>query len=65
MTTKEIRQKNSTELQVSLSELRNKLTKMRHDISGKQAKNHRELRKIKKEIARIMTVLSEKTNDQE
>ena len=65
MTIKEIRQKNSTELQIVLSELRNKLTKIRHDISAKQAKNHQELRKNKKEIARIMTILSEKNHDQQ
>ncbi len=48
------------ELERNLSELRNKMTKIRLDISGKQAKNHREIREIKKEIAQIMTILSEK-----
>lgn len=57
MKIKEIREKNRKELEKDLSELRNKLTKMKFDISGKQMKNHREIRKIKKGIARILTVL--------
>lgn len=57
MDIKEIREKNSKELEKNLTELRNKLTKIRFDISGKQMKNHREIRKVKKEIARISTVL--------
>jgi large subunit ribosomal protein L29 len=56
---KEIREKNENELKKNLTELRNKITKMRFDISGKQLKNHREIRIVKKEIARIMTVFSE------
>jgi len=59
MKIKEIREKNENELKKSLIELRNKTTKMRFDISGKQLKNHREIRVAKKEIARIMTVFSE------
>jgi len=56
---KEIREKNEDELKKNLIEFRNKITKMRFDISGKQLKNHREIRIVKKEIARIMTVFSE------
>jgi len=56
---KEIREKNENELKKNLIEFRNKITKMRFDISGKQLKNHREIRIVKKEIARIMTVFSE------
>ena len=44
------------ELEKNLGELRNKLTKIRFDVSGKQVKNHREIRKVKKDIAVIMTV---------
>jgi large subunit ribosomal protein L29 len=57
---KEIREKNSNELKKDLLERRNKLAKMRFDISAKQVKNHRDFRKIKKEIARILTI-SEKS----
>ena len=59
MKIKEIREKNENELKKNLTELRNKTTKMRFDISGKQLKNHREIRVTKKAIARIMTVFSE------
>ena len=64
MKIKEIREKNENELKKNLMELRNKTTKMRFDISGKQLKNHREIRVVKKTIARIITVFSEgKTGD--
>ena len=58
MKIKEIREKNKKELEKNLIELRNKLTKIKFDISGKQMKNHREVRKIKKDIAKILTVLN-------
>ena len=57
MKIKEIREKNNNELKKNLVELRNKSTKMRFDISAKQVKNHREARKVKKNIARILTIL--------
>jgi ribosomal protein L29 len=54
---KDIQNMKKEELQRNLADLRNILTKVRFDISGKQAKNHREARKAKKDIARILTVL--------
>lgn len=57
MKIKEIREKNENELKKSLVELQNKLAKLRFDISAKQVKNHREIRKAKKDIAKILTVL--------
>jgi len=57
MKTKEIKEKSENELKKDLSELRNKLAKLRFDISAKQVKNHREMRKIKIDIARILTHL--------
>jgi large subunit ribosomal protein L29 len=53
----EIREKSENELKKNLVEMRNKKAKMRFDISAKQVKNHREARKVKKNIARILTVL--------
>ena len=55
MKIKEIREKSENELKKDLVELRNKSAKMRFDISAKQVKNHREIRKAKKDIARILT----------
>lgn len=57
MKIKEIRDKSENELKKDLVELRNKSTRLRFDISAKQTKNHREIRKTKKNIARILTVL--------
>lgn len=57
MKAKEVREKNPNELKKDLVELRNKMTKLRFDISAKQVKNHREIRKLKKDIARILMVL--------
>ncbi len=60
MKIKEIKEKNENELKKDLVESRNKLSKLRFDISAKQTKNHREVRKIKKDIARILTILRAK-----
>lgn len=57
MKIKDIREKNRKDLEEDLSELRNKLVKIRFDVSAKQMKNHREIRKIKKDIAMILTHL--------
>lgn len=57
MKAKEIREKSREELEKNLRELRNKLTKIKFDIAAKQMKNHREIRKVKKDIARILTVI--------
>lgn len=59
MKIKEIREKTGAELEKNLAELGSKLTKSRFEVSAKQAKNNREIRKIKKDIARINTVLKE------
>lgn len=60
MEIKNIREKNIEELRKDLIELKNKATKMRFDVSAKQVKNHRDLRKTKKDIAKISTVIREK-----
>jgi large subunit ribosomal protein L29 len=60
MKIKEIKEKSENELKKDLVESRNKLTKLRFDVSAKQTKNHREIRKIKKNIARMLTILKTK-----
>lgn len=47
------------ELEKLLEEKRNKLYQFRFDISQKKIKNVREIREIKKDIARINTLISE------
>jgi len=56
----EIREKNATELKKNLIELKNKAIKLKFDVSAKQVKNHRDFRKIKKDIAMILTFIAAK-----
>ncbi|MFN3301543.1 MAG: 50S ribosomal protein L29 [Patescibacteria group bacterium] len=59
MKIKELRQKTKEELQKLLIEEREKLRLLRFDIALKKSKNVREIRKTKKNIARILTLLKE------
>jgi ribosomal protein L29 len=59
MRARELREMNIGELKNLLDEKRQKAIQMRFDITSKQAKNHREYRKIKKDISKILTVLKE------
>ena len=61
---KELRQKVDGELQKILDENREKLRDMRFKIASKQLKNIREIRVVKKIIARIQTILVSKKNEQ-
>jgi len=57
MKTTELQQKSKSELQKTLSDNREKLRQLRFDLSAGKIKNVREIRKIKKDIARILTIL--------
>ena len=57
MKTKELQQKSKSELQKILSDNREKLRQLRFDLAAGKVKNVREVRKIKKDIARILTLL--------
>jgi len=59
MKAKEIREKNKGEMQNLLLEKKEKIRKIRFDISSKQVKNHREIRKEKRDVARLLTILNE------
>lgn len=59
MKAKEMRNLSSKELQKDLNEHREKLLKMHVDLRSKEVKNVREIRKTKKTIARILTVIAE------
>jgi len=54
----EIKRKPGQELQKNLMELREKLRQLRFDLAAGKVKNIREIRMIKKDIARILTVLN-------
>ena len=62
MKVKELEQKQNKELYRSLQEKREKLRQLKFDLSAGKVKNVREIRKIKKDIARILTVLCQKDN---
>lgn len=53
----ELRQKSKEELKKFLKDNRERLRNLRFDLSAGKVKNVREIRKIKKEIAQILTLL--------
>lgn len=57
MKAKELKQKTNGELELMLKESREKLRALRFDLASKKLKKTDELSKVKKEIARILTVL--------
>ncbi|KPJ57313.1 hypothetical protein AMJ49_01790 [Parcubacteria bacterium DG_74_2] len=59
MRASEIKKKKKEELERILKEKKVRLQKLRFDLSAGKLKNVREIRKIKKEIARILTILRE------
>jgi len=59
MKTTELRQRSKSELQKILVDNREKLRQLRFDLSAGKVKNVREIRRIKKEIARILTLFTE------
>ena len=54
-----LRQKSKSELQKLLEDNQEKLRQLRFDLASGKVKNVREIRKIKRDIARILTILSE------
>lgn len=55
----ELRQKSKNELQRMLQSLQERSRQLRFDLAAGKIKNVREIRKIKKEIARILTLLKQ------
>lgn len=60
MKAKGLRQKSETELKKILRQKRERLRISRFNLASGKIKNVREIREIKKYIARILTVLKEK-----
>lgn len=56
----EIRQKSKEELNKLLQDKREKLRQFRFDLASGKVKNIREIRMVKKDIARILTILCQK-----
>ena len=59
MKIKELRQKNKKELSDLLNENKDKLGRLKFDLSSKKLKNVNQIKEIKKDIARILTILKE------
>lgn len=57
MKAKELKQKTEKELKELLQEDKTKLGQLKFDLASKKLKNIREIRDLKKEIARISTLL--------
>jgi len=56
----ELLSKNKSELEKELKDNREILRQLRFDLAAGKVKNVREIRRIKKEIARILTFLKQK-----
>jgi len=56
----ELKQKSRKELQKLLQNNQDKLRQLRFDLASGKVKNVREIRQIKKDIARILTKLCQK-----
>ena len=65
MKIREIKEMTAKQITEKLSELRAQVRDIRFKVASQQAKNVRELRNNKKTIARLLTVLRTKENEQE
>lgn len=54
----QLKSKNTTELQKQLQERRDQLWSLKVDLASGKVKNVREIRKLKRDIARILTLLN-------
>lgn len=61
-TAQELKQKLKPELEKLLQDSREKLRQLRFDLASGKVKNVGEIRQIKKDIARILTILCQKNN---
>ena len=60
MNTKELRAQNRNELIRNLANLREQVRDLRFKIHSKEVKNSHELKNVRQDIARILTILKEK-----
>lgn len=65
MKTEELKQKSEKELERILQENREKLRQLQFDLVSGKVKNVREIRKIKRDIARMLTMLCQRSNFKE
>ena len=60
--TGELRAKTQSELQKLLQDNRERMRQLRFDLASGKVKNIREIRKVKKMIAQVLTLLKEKNS---
>lgn len=58
----DIRKKPDQDLRKNLTELRDEVRAIRFKVVSKEVKNHQLLRQAKKSVARVLTVLKERSN---
>lgn len=63
MKASEFRSRSNNELSKTLRDERERLVSLRFDLSSGKIKNVREIRKLKKDIARINTLLNERKRE--
>ena len=59
MKVKDIRRKKEPELAKDIKDLRGKLRELRFNLASGKVKNIREIRRVKRDIARILTIIKE------
>jgi ribosomal protein L29 len=64
MDVKTLRSKSASALKKELGEIAERLTELQFKLSSNQLKNVREVRKLKQQRARILTVLNEKSKEE-
>ena len=57
---KDLQKKTSAELQKMVKDERTKLQQLRFDLPSGKVKNVREIRKLRRDIARVLTLLKQK-----
>lgn len=60
MKTKEVREKSAEELNNILKEKQAELCQLRFEVKANQVQNHQQVKLLKRDIARILTILKEK-----
>jgi large subunit ribosomal protein L29 len=60
MKTEELRKMSDAELGKTLREKRERLVALQFQLPTKQVKNHREVRDVRKDVSRILTIMREK-----
>lgn len=60
MRMQDIRKKSDADLTKSLGELRESVRSLRFRIAAKEIKNHQQLKGVRKDIARVLTILKDR-----